>query len=59
MCLNLVAMARNHGDVRSIVKWCNKEDPGFEGRIQDDVIFADVETRLSKVILMEITISTM
>jgi hypothetical protein len=32
----------------STVKWCNKEDLGFEGRIQGDVIFAEVEPRVSK-----------
>jgi hypothetical protein len=40
---NWVARARNHGDVMSIVKWCNKQDLGLEGCIQGDVIFADVE----------------
>ena len=32
----------------STVKWCNKEDLGFEGRIQGDVIFAEVEPTVSK-----------
>ena len=44
----LITRAKNHGDVISIVKWCNKEDLGFEGRIQGNVIFAEVEPRLSK-----------
>ena len=44
----LITRARDHGDVMSTVKWCNKEDLGFEGRIQGDVIFAEVEPRVSK-----------
>jgi hypothetical protein len=39
---------RDHGNVMSTVKWCNKEDLGFEGRIQGDVIFAEVEPTVSK-----------
>jgi len=38
----------DHGNVMSTVKWCNKEDLGFEGRIQGDVIFAEVEPTVSK-----------
>jgi len=46
----LIGRTKNHGDVMSIVKWCNKEDWGFEGRIQGDVIIAEVEPRVSKMI---------
>jgi hypothetical protein len=46
----LIIRAKAHGDVMSIVKWCNKEDLGFEGRIQGDIIFAEIEPRLSKII---------
>ena len=38
----LINKAKNHSDVMSVVKWCNKEDMGFEGRIQGDIIFAEV-----------------
>ena len=44
----LITSAKKHGDVVSIVKWCNKEDLGFEGRIQGDLTLAEVEPRLSK-----------
>ena len=38
----LINKAKNHSDVMPVVKWCNKEDIGFEGRIQGDIIFAEV-----------------
>jgi hypothetical protein len=45
---SLIAAAKTYGDVMSIVNWCNREDLGFEGRIQGDVIFTEVELKLSK-----------
>ena len=46
----LINKAKNHSDVMSVVKWCNKEDMGFEGRIQGDIIFAEVELRISEIL---------
>jgi hypothetical protein len=46
----LINRARNHSDAMSVVKWCNKEDMGFEGRIQGDIIFAEVELRISEIL---------
>lgn len=43
---SLIAAAKTYGDVMSIVNWCNKEDLGFEGRIQGDVIFTEIEPKL-------------
>jgi len=45
---DLITRAKNHGDVISIVRWCNKDDLGFKGLIQGNVIFAEVEPRLCK-----------
>lgn len=45
---SLINAAKIYGDVMSIVNWCNKEDLGFEGRIQGDVIFTEVEPKLSE-----------
>jgi hypothetical protein len=47
----LIIRAKSHDDVMSVVKWCNKEDLGFEGRIQGDIIYAEIEPRLSKIIV--------
>ena len=47
----LINRARNHSDAMSVVKWCNKEDMGFEGRIQGDIIFAEVELRISEILV--------
>ena len=46
----LIYKAKNHSDVMSVVKWCNKEDMGFEGRIQGDIIFAEVEPRILEIL---------
>lgn len=45
----LINKTKNHGDIISVVKWCNKEDLGFE-RLQGDIVFAEIEPRISEIL---------